>query len=53
MPPSPMDPGLELLSCDRLANQAAVADVLVLNSHKKHCRREMQERQEGMDQNSS
>jgi len=37
-PPSLTDrtayPGLELLSCELLANLAAVADVLVLNVHK-------------------
>ncbi len=37
MPPSQTDhtacPGLELLSCELLANPAAVADVLALNVH--------------------
>jgi hypothetical protein len=40
MPPSLTDrtacPGLELLSCELLANPAAVADVLVLNVHRQH-----------------
>ena len=55
MPPSLTDrtacPGLELLSCELLANPAAVVYVLVVNVHKSPSR--ALSRRDGMGQNSS